>query len=75
MAERPGEEIDALDEALVFLLKGLAMAIPRFAEWLFSREDDPVVRRVRDILPEKSRSREAQERLEREIADEQAGER
>lgn len=67
---RPGEEIGGGDEILVALLKGLAMAIPMFAEWLAGLgDDDPVVRRVRDILPEKSRSRAAAERLEQELRD------
>lgn len=71
---KPGEAIGAGDEALVALLKGLAMAIPTFAEWLFSDDDDPdpIVRRVREIMPEKSRSREAAERMIAERAAEKA---
>lgn len=58
------------DNDLLFsLVKALIMAVPQFAEWISGlvNGSDPrpdVTARVRDILPAKSRSREAAERLE-----------
>jgi hypothetical protein len=58
---------DAEDIALA-VLKGLATAVPSFASWLaglLDGEPSPSAfsRRVRDILPERSASREAAERM------------
>lgn len=66
MSDKPGQEIAAVDDLIVAILAGLASAIPRFAEWLFSRSD-PIVERVREIMPEKSYSRTVAEQMERRL--------
>lgn len=56
------------EEVAVAVLKGLAAAVPTVAAWLFDvtkDRPDPFSRRVRDILPERSASRQ--------VADELAG--
>lgn len=52
------------EDVAVAVLKGLAAAIPTVAAWLFDVTDgreDTFSRRVRDILPERSASRQAAE--------------
>lgn len=56
------------EEVALAVLKGLVMAVPTFARWLgdlLAGEPEPSAfsRRVQDILPERSLSREAADRL------------
>ena len=61
--------MDDVAEALALaMLKALATSIPAFATWLgglLDGEPEPSAfsRRVRDILPERSKSREVAEKL------------
>jgi hypothetical protein len=59
-----------MDDVALAVLKALAEAIPSFASWiggLLDSEPEPSAfsRRVRDILPAKSESRQAAEDLAR----------
>lgn len=59
---------DAAENVAIEVLKGLVTALPSFASWLadlLDNEPTPSAfsRRVRDILPERSASREAANRV------------
>ncbi len=59
---------DAAEEVALAVLKGLVSAVPTFASWLSGLldnepEQSAFSRRVRDILPERSASREAAEQI------------
>jgi hypothetical protein len=59
---------DAIDEALLAVLKALAVALPSFGAWLAGvldgRDERPAfTRRVRDVLPETGASRAAATKL------------
>ncbi len=58
----------AAEEVALAVVKGLVEALPSFAEWiggLLDNEPEPSAfsRRVRDILPERSVSREAADKI------------
>lgn len=59
---------DAAETVAIAVLEGLVKALPSFASWLgglLDNEPEPssFSRRVRDILPERSASREAADQV------------